>query len=255
MGWHHVSGRGGAHRAWALAQGPTVPERVRPKWDSLARRGPAHGRTSKAQAQRALGLRGTADLLGILVRLGLNDAGRLLSDAQRHLGNPLVDLNHLPDAVPDKLALNRPKVLHRAGLYNPVHGVSVLLRAILNKTERLVRHLLSTSGQDRAGLRHCLEVLRHLAGQLLSLRAVEAQHLIDLVRHAPEGLVCRVQACLEGLTSGLGAPTSKISAGTRGLFPHTSRFIGDGTSCAGRLVSGLSLIVGVVASSHLILIV
>src|SRR3954452_25459856 len=66
-----------------LTHSPTVSG---PKWDSLARRGPAHGRTSKAQAQRALGLRGTADLLGILVRLGLNDAGRLLSDAQRHLG-------------------------------------------------------------------------------------------------------------------------------------------------------------------------
>src|SRR4051812_4960279 len=60
-------------------------------------------------------LGGAADLLGILVCLGLNDAGRLLSHAQRPLGNPLVGLNPLPDAAPYQIALHRHKVLHRAG--------------------------------------------------------------------------------------------------------------------------------------------
>src|SRR5215211_1807822 len=111
-------------------------------------------------AQRASGLRDAADLLGVLVRLGLDGPSRLISRAQGYLGNALVGVDHLLQAVPHQITLNRYEVLHRAGPSKPVHGVDVLLQTVLDKTEHLLRDLLSAPRQNRAGLRDRLEVLR-----------------------------------------------------------------------------------------------
>src|SRR5215213_4118266 len=47
------------------------------------------------------------DLRGALVRLSLDHPARLLSDAHRHLGNPLVGVNHPLQVVSHEIALNR----------------------------------------------------------------------------------------------------------------------------------------------------
>src|SRR3954451_9578826 len=139
-------------------------------------------------AQCALELGDAANLLRVLIRLGLDGPSRLISRAQRYLGNALVGVDHLLQAVPHQVALNRDKVLHRAGPSKPVHGVDVLLQTVLDKTEHLLRDLLSATSQDRARLRHRLEVLRRAAGDLFGLRAGDAQHLRELVSDALEGL-------------------------------------------------------------------
>src|SRR4051812_15425454 len=190
-----------------------------------------------------------ADLPRVLVRLGLDDPPSLLGNAQRYLGNALVGVDHLLGGAPRPFALNRHKVLHRAGADNPVHGLDIFGQAVLNETEHLLRDLLSATNQDRAGLRHSQDVLRRTAGHLLGLRAGEAQHLRELVSDALEGLSGRVQARLHRVPGRLGAPVSNVRAGTSGLLANPSRFIGHGASCAGGLVGSLVLIV-VVASSH-----
>ena len=100
--------------------------------------------------------------------------------------------------------------------------------------------LLEGTRQDSAGLRHSLEVLGRTAGQLLSLRAGDAQHLGDLVRHPLKALRCRIQTCLEGVACGLGAAAEHVGSGACCLLAH-----------AGRLVGSFLLILGVVASSHI----
>jgi len=67
-------------------------------------------------------------------------AGRLLiSDAQRHLGHAPVGVDHLLQGVPRQIALNRHKVLNRAAARNPAHRLNVLLQAVLDETEYLLR--------------------------------------------------------------------------------------------------------------------
>src|SRR5215217_3316248 len=88
----------------------------------------------------------------------------------------------------------RHEVLHRAGARKPVHGVDVLLQAVLDEVDHLLRDLLSAARQHGAGLRHGLEVLGRAPRQLLGLRAVEAQHLRELIRYTLEGLAGGVQA-------------------------------------------------------------
>src|SRR3954468_1795714 len=202
-------------------------------------------------AQCAPELGDAADLLRILVRLGLDGPGSFIGSAQRHLSNALVGVDHLLQAVPRQIALNRHKVLHRAGADDPVYRIDVLLQAVLNEVEHLLRDLLSTARQNRAGLRHSLEVLRRAAGQFLSLRAGETQHLRELIRDALEALGGRVQACLDRVPGCLGAAVGNVSTSTRRLLTHAGGFIGHGAGRTGGLISGLVLIVGVVASRHI----
>src|SRR5215210_7138819 len=106
-----------------------------------------------------LELRDAADLLRVLVRLGLDGPSRLISRAQRYLSDALVGVDHLLQAVPYQLTLNRHKVLNRAGASNPAHCLDVLLPTVLDETEHFLRDLLGTLHQDAAGLGHRLEVL------------------------------------------------------------------------------------------------
>src|SRR3954468_10068761 len=108
-------------------------------------------------AQSAPELGSAASLVG--VALCLNGPGGLIGSAHRQLRNALVGVDHLLQAVPHEVALNRHKVLHRAGADNPVHSLDVLLHTILHEAEHLLRDLLSAPDQNRAGLRHSLEVL------------------------------------------------------------------------------------------------
>src|SRR3954471_23189926 len=202
-------------------------------------------------AQCAPELGDAADLLRVLVRLSLDGPGSFIGSAQRHLSNALVGVDHLLQAVPRQIALNRHKVLHRAGADDPVHRIDVLLQAVLNEAEHLLRDLLSTARQNRAGLRHSLEVLRRTAGQFLSLRAGEPQHLRELIRDALEALGGRVQACLDRVPGCLGAAAGNVSPSTRRLLTHAGGFIGHGASRTGGLISGLVLVVGVVASRYI----
>jgi hypothetical protein len=77
-----------------------VANRRAHKADPLTQKDPALGRASKASPQRASGLGDAADLLGVLVRLGLDGPSRLISRAQGYLGNALVGVDHLLQAVP-----------------------------------------------------------------------------------------------------------------------------------------------------------
>src|SRR3954469_14036098 len=83
-------------------------------------RGPADAKKArrwagpKCSAQCALELGDAANLLRVLIRLGLDGPSRLIGSAQRQLRNALVGVNHLLQAVPHQVALNRHKVLHRA---------------------------------------------------------------------------------------------------------------------------------------------
>src|SRR3954452_15000054 len=64
-------------------------------------------------AQSAPELGSAASLVG--VALCLNGPGGLIGSAHRQLRNALVGVNHLLQAVPHQVALNRHKVLHRTG--------------------------------------------------------------------------------------------------------------------------------------------
>src|SRR3954462_15465952 len=111
--------------------GSVRPTGERTKADLMARKGPALGRASRLSVQRASGLGGAATLIGIA--LSLNGPSRLISNPHRQLGNALVGVDHLLQSVPHDVALNRHKVLHRAGADNPVHSLDVLLQAILHE--------------------------------------------------------------------------------------------------------------------------
>ena len=99
----------------------------------LLTQGNLRGPACSAQSARRLG--DAANLLGVLVRLILDDPTRLVSNAQRHLGDTLVGVDHLLQAVPSQIALNRHKVLNRAAARNPAHRLNVLLHAVLDETE------------------------------------------------------------------------------------------------------------------------
>src|SRR3954462_1552200 len=99
---------------------------------------PGAGPGLEGSSHRAPGLGDAADLLGVLVRLILDDPACLISDAQRHLGNPLVGVDHLLKRVTSQITLNRYEILHRAGARNPVHRIDVLLQTVLNEAESLL---------------------------------------------------------------------------------------------------------------------
>jgi hypothetical protein len=77
---------------------------------------------------------------------------------------------------------------------------------------------------------------RRATGQFLSLWAGEAQHLGELVRHAPEALGRRVQTCLQRVPCRLSAAASHVSPSASGLLADLSGFIGHNTSRARGLV-------------------
>src|SRR5215207_9927885 len=89
----------------------------------------------KGSAPRASGLGCAASLISVLVRLRLDGAGGLIGNAQRHLGDALVGVDHLLQGVPSQIALNRDEVLHRAGARKPVQALNVLLQTVLNEAE------------------------------------------------------------------------------------------------------------------------
>ena len=80
--------------------------------DCLTQKGPALGRASRV-AQQAPELRSTAALIGIA--LSLDGSGRFVGHPHRQLGDALVGVDHLLQAVARQIALNGHEVLHRAG--------------------------------------------------------------------------------------------------------------------------------------------
>ena len=78
-----------------------------------------------------------------------------------------------------------------------------------------------------------MDVLGRAAGQLLGLRAVEAQRLRELIRDALKGFRRRGQARLHRVARGLDASVEHVSASARGLLANLRGLVRDGASRAG----------------------
>src|SRR3954470_16043902 len=141
------------------------------------------------QTHRVAPLGGAAGLIGTALGL-LNAPCSFLSHPHRHLGDALVDVDHLLKVVPHEITLRGYKVLHGPAAEETVQAVHVLLHPLLREAEPLVRDVLSALQQNRTRLRHRLDVLRRAPGQFLGLRTAEAPSLRELVIDALEAL-CR----------------------------------------------------------------
>jgi hypothetical protein len=88
----------------------------------------------------------------------LDGPSGFIGNPHGQLGDAPVRVDHLLQGVPRQIALNRHKVLHRAGARNPVHRFYILLQAVLDQAEHLLRDFLDTARQDRAVARAAAEI-------------------------------------------------------------------------------------------------
>ena len=86
------------------------------------------------------------------MRLSLNDLRRFVSDAHGNLSDAAAAVYRVSEAVAHDVALHCDEVLQLSAAGKPVHRLDILGKPVLHQAEPCARYLLSTFGQDSAGL-------------------------------------------------------------------------------------------------------